>query len=268
MTTDIVQPQPSRRTPFRDHAAAYARAGWRVFPLRPGRKIPQHNGGHKNATTDPAQIERWGLWLGARCNVGIATGAGLVVIDVDPRNGGSPDPSWPETLTARTASGGWHFYYAVHPSHAIKSRPCHALGPGIDVKAGGGYVVAPGSVLLERGEIVGTYEWADPSTPIAPLPDDMFAAVMRDAAPARRGAVNGSYGPRFEWPEEPHTITTHRHDFMLSAAGSLAARGVAAMDMEGAMREADALHCWPSWADDEPRNFAALVRAAEGWCER
>lgn len=283
MSTDSLQHQASqcthpdtrnrasarhRRSVFRDHAPDLARMGFRVIRVRPGTKIPFDPEWPKRATNDPAAVAALARLGGARCNVGIATGVGLVVIDVDPRNGGSPDPSWPKTLTVRTASDGWHFYYEVHPSHAIRSRPCPALGPGVDVKADGGFVVAPGSVLLERGEVRGEWAWVDSTVSRAALTDDMFAAVQSEHSQAPQSAVNGSYGPRFDWPEEPHTIREGgRRDFLLSAAGSLA-NAIAAVDMEDALREADAVHCWPSWAEDEPRSFEALVRAAEGWCHR
>jgi hypothetical protein len=149
-------------------ARYYASLGWRVFPLHtadggrcscgnpncpsPG-KHPRTQNGVKDASDDPEQIRAW--W--AECpdaNVGIATGAasGLVVIDIDHRNGGDESyiqlhqelPSaFGQVLKVRTGSGGTQLYFQ-HPGGHV---PCRAnVRPGIDVKADGGYVVAPPSL--------------------------------------------------------------------------------------------------------------------------
>src|SRR5579862_7097735 len=82
----------------------YATHGFPIFPLHsapkgictcghsdcahPG-KHPRTPHGFKDATTDKSAITaRWNKWPDA--NIGIPTGAasGLLVVDVDPRNGG------------------------------------------------------------------------------------------------------------------------------------------------------------------------------------
>ncbi len=169
-------------------ALAYAAHGWAVFPCysvqggacnchkraacpRPG-KHPRTQHGFKDATVDPERIASWfGMW--PESNVAIATGetSGIVVVDIDPENGGF------ETFAAlyeqgkrfrgdgpavQTQSGGWHFYYR-HPGGRVKSDD-NVLGPGIDIKADGGYVLAPPSVG-ERGP----YVWAEVSKELPPL---------------------------------------------------------------------------------------------------
>ena len=67
----------------------WARAGWRVFPLMPGGKQPLPGShGFKAASNDP-QVVAAMCWEfnGQPCNIGIATGDGLVVLDVDCKNG-------------------------------------------------------------------------------------------------------------------------------------------------------------------------------------
>lgn len=61
-----VQPQHSntndsteRTDTFLDHALAYARAGLRVLPLRPGQKVPATKHGKDDATTNPDVIRGW-----------------------------------------------------------------------------------------------------------------------------------------------------------------------------------------------------------------
>ena len=85
-------------------AIAYAsRWGWRVLPLHAGAKEPHGRSvprGHLDASSDLASIARW--WSAApRANVGVACAAsGLIVVDVDPRNGGDETLA----LTARAPS--------------------------------------------------------------------------------------------------------------------------------------------------------------------
>lgn len=50
---------------------------------------------------------------------------------------------WPGTLRVRTGSGGLHIYLQVDPNLHVKSR--NRVLPAIDIKADGGYVLAPPS---------------------------------------------------------------------------------------------------------------------------
>ena len=99
----------------------------------------------------PTDIEFWwDRWPEA--NVGVVTGwvSALVVVDVDPRNGGdatlaaleAEEGALPATVTSLTGGGGRHLYFA-HPTHLVPSRP---LGGGVDLKADGGVIVVPPSL--------------------------------------------------------------------------------------------------------------------------
>jgi len=136
-------------------ALAYARVhGWPVFPCNwrsdsSKFKTPLTGNGFKNASKDPAIItEWWTEWPQAL--IGLPTGAsiGVVVLDIDRKNGVDgldclEGNGWdiPETPIVHTASGGLHYYFA-HPGHLV---PCSAgkIGPGIDIRGDGGYVIAP-----------------------------------------------------------------------------------------------------------------------------
>ena len=143
----------------------YAEHGFPVFPVHSasggrcscGRSECEHPGKHprtahgfKDATTDSDTIkEWWGKWPEA--NIGIPTGAvtGLLVIDVDPRNGGeesldslfSKHRHFPETAEQITGGGGRHFAFR-HPGVPTPKT----LAPGIDVKGDGGYIVVAPSI--------------------------------------------------------------------------------------------------------------------------
>lgn len=158
-----------------DAALAYASLDWRVMPCRG--KVPLTEHGVHDATTEAETIRAWWTqWPDA--NIGIACGGGLVVLDVDPRHGG--DASLRElehehgeiiTLTARTGGGGLHLYMRGELPQRVGFRP------GLDLKASGGYVVAPPS-LHESGR---RYEWIAPGDlPQRPQPVPAWLARIID----------------------------------------------------------------------------------------
>lgn len=142
-----------------DHALALAAQGFRVFPLTPGGKEPAFSTDWKRiATTDTERIRA--MWwdpvmeVDQPYNVGIATGQGLVVLDVDMKAGKDGERALrllemlfeqlPPTREVRTASGSRHLYFrSDHPVGCSHSR----IGEGLDVKGEGGFVVGPGSVI-------------------------------------------------------------------------------------------------------------------------
>lgn len=139
-------------------ALGYAARGWPVFPCRAGGKAPLTPHGFKDATTDAAVIRRWWRHF-PRANVAVATGApGPDVLDVDVRPGGDGRDALdllsragllpgPGTVVA-TPSGGLHLYF-----QGSEQRGGSLRGHYVDLKARGGYVVAPPSQVGGR-----TYE--------------------------------------------------------------------------------------------------------------
>lgn len=99
------------------------------------------------ATTDPGRIHAMHQAVPTGM-LAVRTGqpADLAVIDVDPRNGGRVlTDLMPATRCVRTGSGGWHLYYR-HPGGILAKNLDKHGHPGIDIKADGGYVVAPPSI--------------------------------------------------------------------------------------------------------------------------
>src|SRR5688500_7739771 len=66
-------------------ARRYAAKDWSVLPLVSGDKRPAIAGGFHSASAEAEFVERE-FFSGSR-GVGIRTGGGLVVLDIDPRNG-------------------------------------------------------------------------------------------------------------------------------------------------------------------------------------
>jgi predicted P-loop ATPase len=147
-------------------ALAFAQRAIRVFPVygigergcrcskhedcKDTGKHPMTKNGFKDACVIPDRIRDW--FSVAGCNLAVLTGESLLVLDVDPRNGGSDSLDAleakfgpiPRTVSVLTGGGGIHYYFQS-PMNQPKSGGL-AGWPGIDIKCRGGYVVAPPSM--------------------------------------------------------------------------------------------------------------------------
>ncbi|MBQ1048527.1 bifunctional DNA primase/polymerase [Micromonospora sp. C51] len=201
-------------------ALGHAERGWHVFPLRPDDKRPafpdhpteqctgrdprcraagRHLGWEDRATTDPDRIRR--AWSARPYGIGIACGPSrLVVLDLDTpkrsaeaggRDGlavlaeladthrATIDP----TYTVTTGRGGTHLYYQ-HPTTGPTLRnTAGTLGPMVDTRAAGGYVVAAGSTVSARPYTVALD--VDP----APLPTWLADLLAPAPMPPQRPVV-------------------------------------------------------------------------------
>lgn len=171
-----------------DAALLYARQGLPVFPLHERSKIPfagehvcaapLHQHGRTDASTDPGTVEAW--WREhPRANVGLATGRGLDVLDVDGPEGEAslaelvtrrwPLPPTCEVRTGREG-GGRHLYFrsAGWPSRSSK------IARGLDTRGVGGSVTLPPSVHPSGAR----YAWTS-LVPPAPAPAWLTEIILR-----------------------------------------------------------------------------------------
>lgn len=229
-------------------AVAYAEHGVPVFQLS-GKRPLRGSHGFYDATPDPTLIgEAWRHRPEA--NIGMPTGAasGRIVIDVDPRNGGDETlrdleaeyGPLPETLRALTGGGGAHYYFS-NPGVRLAT----ALGPGIDVKGAGGFVVLPPSIHPNGGR----YEWdaGCRAGHIAELP--AWLLTLLTAAEERRNVD----------PLSSKLAKGERNVQLTSLAGSMRRRGASQEAILAALQVENRARCEPLLDDAEVRRIAASV---------
>lgn len=263
-------PQPDlndNANPLLTAALAYAARGWHVFPCHTPTvdgcsclkrtactdrgKHPRTKNGLKDATTDPGQIRRWWQQMWPEANIGICTGAvsDFVVLDVDAPKGGVESlvdleksyRALPETVQQLTGRGQHYFfaYSGVHVKNGVET-----LGPGLDIRGDGGYVISAPS-LHETGR---RYAWEvlhEPDdTPLAPMPDWLLALCQ--TAPWREGPNAGDPIPDGQ-----------RNDTLFRLGCSFRARGCTEAVIFAALREMNATQCEPPLSEGAVAKIAA-----------
>lgn len=200
-------PMPTLGLNFTLQAAqTYTKRGWKVFPLKHHLKTPATSKGFKDATTDQAQISQW--FNDGVHNLGIATGNGLSVLDIDRK--GDKDGlqviqsleaihgALPDTYKVSTPSGGEHWFFS-YPSHLkiqSKANLFKDYGEGLDIRADGGYVVAVPSHTEASEDFNGRTYTGDYAVinqaAVAALPPkwiELLAPKERSLAPSRAQAI-------------------------------------------------------------------------------
>jgi hypothetical protein len=212
-------------------------------------KHPRTKHGHQDATSSAEQIVMW--WKATpAANVGVRTGAGLVVLDVDPRNGGdrtlktllAEHGELPATWTVHTGGGGEHYYFGVEGD--VPTRP--ALFEGIDLKGAGGFVVAPPS-LHASGK---RYIWAQGRGPrdleLAPAPAWLLAAATAPSPPKKNVA-------------DLRIREGGRNAHLASFAGRARRKGLQGDDLLRATLEENKRRCEPPLARPEVERIVTSI---------
>lgn len=235
----------------REAIRAYTARGWRVLPCEYASKAPLGflaPRGVYSATLDAERLIAALDAAGVReFNVGIATGraSDLVVLDVDPRNGGVESLNrlereigpLPATYTVRTGGGGLHLYFRVPEDWTGEVRSIPDLLPGLELKGDGAYVIAPPS-LHPSGRLYEILSDGD----LAPAP----LALLR-YRPARRIEIAGI---QFVIPEGM------RNTELARIAGSLRAQGLPGDAIYAAIVPINEQYCRPKLPDEELRRIA------------
>jgi putative DNA primase/helicase len=226
-----------------DCAIQYARARYRLIPVHG--KVPLTPHGAHDGTTDEATIRKWfERWPNA--NLGLVL-EGLVVVDVDPRNGGDvstlPHPL-PPTCNARTGGGGEHYLYRERSGATYPA----SLGAGIDLKRGAGSYIVVEPSLHASGQ---HYCWLDGSEPWNQRPaeaPEWLAGASSDSADGADDDVAGAPIPEGK-----------RNMHLTSLAGTMRNRGMIQEEIAAALLAVNAARCAPPLRDKEVKEIAQSV---------
>jgi putative DNA primase/helicase len=228
-------------------AVEYRRRGWSPIPIKERSKEPNllELRPYLNRKATEEELDAW-RWSG----VGIVTGpvSGVLVLDVDGPEGEAELQKHGHSVTpmVRTASGGLHLYFK-HPEHHVRTGI--RVAPGLDVKASGGYVVAPPSV----GPNGRPYEWivSPEETELADPPLWLMRLLERERAKGPAAPV----GERIPSGE--------RNDALTSLAGTMRRRGMGEAEILAALQVTNDQRCQPPLEAEEVEKISASVARYE-----
>jgi hypothetical protein len=231
-----------------DAALAYIAQGFKVFPVKPDKK-PLTEHGLKNATQLQIGVkEYWGKWPNA--GIGLVTD-GFVVMDFDPEHGGLESKTaiemkygqLPRTRIHRTGGGGLHYIYRNPNGTNIRNTVDLGGYQGVDLRANGGYIVAPPS-LHESGA---RYAVIDDSE-IAPAPVWLMGLTTKKQM-IRAETI----------PEGQPILEGQRNATLTSLAGTMRRPGMSQEAIEAALLEVNRKQCQPPLSEDEVKAIAQSV---------
>jgi len=197
--------------------------------------------GVKGATSDPERVRYyWHIWPDA--NIGIATGEGLAVVDVDDSR--VVDVGKVKTRVAYTARG-FHAYYRVDRPVANRVR----VRGGVDIRGEGGYVIAPPSVHATGA----VYEWRGQWS-MQEAPAWLYSLLERP--------TSKRYGTRddvFDVGRMGVISEGGRNDALFRCAAAAVGRGKNAVEVETEVRWINSNRCQPPLSD---REVGKLIQSA------
>lgn len=204
-----------------------------------------------DATTQAVKIKVWWTKF-PNANIGVACGerSGIVVLDIDGSDGfksldGKPMPPTPQVSTGRLDGGVHHWF--KYPGHKVKNS-VKKVGPGLDIRADGGYVILPPS-----NHKAGTnYAWTSPFNGLDTLPDmpDWLKAATADGN-------SNQYDPEQDNGEP--VVKGSRNVYLTSLAGVYRKRGASFAEIHSALRVRNAERCQPPLDETEVERIAMSI---------
>lgn len=207
------------------HALVYAQRGWHVFPCNPLTKKPMTTNGYLDACTDPDTIREWwrkspNAMIG--CATGPKSGFWALDADVDPAEGkdgvaevAKLGPPLPDTVEQTTPRGGHHKLFRWDDSRPVRNS-VSKLGPGVDTRGDGGYVILAGSVRKDGA----VYQWSisPENGEIREAPDWLYEEIRKI-----RSKPEISTGLNSEFPFEVEVATADAIRILKHQCGIVAA---------------------------------------------
>jgi hypothetical protein len=213
---------------------------WPVFPCNPLDKRPLTPNGFKDATKNPDQIKSWRTqWPNAMRGVPMGAASGVFCVDQDRKKEADGSvakdgvATWAEwenehgkvnTRIHETPSTGRHALFTY--VEGIRSIPLHKLGPGIEIKGEGGYIVVPPSHMADGRSYTIINDVEPISAPGWLLKKIEDYATRKEkpkgAQTANKGSQSGSEPPNIELIKAAlSVISSDEYDDWYRMAGAL-----------------------------------------------
>lgn len=233
-------------------ALRYIKLGWAVLPLKG--KLPLLEHGLTEASLNEEQIRAWwAKWPWA--NIGLVTGGAFFVLDIDIKKDG--EETWdglrmryggaePDTLCAVTGSGGRHLCFAM-PAFPVRNS-VEKLGPGLDIRGIGGYIVAEPSIHPETKRAYawdGLLEVEEQSIAAAP---SWLLKLIQEAAQRPPASSPAALPVVF--------ADGRRNDLLFRVGCGLRARGFEEDEIFASLAALDRTRCKPPIGEREVRTIA------------
>lgn len=226
-----------------------------------------------SATTESGIIKHWWGYLAPQANLGVVTDR-LIVIDVDPRHDGdvsfraleAEHGQMPLTWRALTGGGGEHIIFACPDGIEIANVVAELmtdppLGKGIDIRARGGYIVAPPSRHISGRPYCWSVDHHPQDTLLAFAPAWLIERLTARDTAAKAGESAHEATPPQVWQQlTDKIITEYRDQAACSVAGHLLRRWVEPRLVAGLMHAWNRTYVDPPLTDRELR--AVLNRVA------
>jgi hypothetical protein len=223
-----------------------------------------------DASTESWQIKLW--WQRApHANLGMEC-TGLVVVDVDPDDGGDDSLAalerehgkLPLTWRSLTGGGGEHIFFTCPDGVEVlnviaKQTDDPPLGPGIDIRTKGGYVIAPPSLHISGRHYAWSVDHHPKDVPLAPSPDWLIERL------AARSTDSGKGHDPEQWADSKAGKISEYRDY---AVASVAGKLLRAVSLHPAfvatlVHDWNACHCDPPLPEDEVQTIFNRIANSE-----
>ena len=242
-------------------AMSLAARGYLVLPVMPNKKTPACPHGVRDATRTADKIFIY--FKDNQTNIALAPGkeSNLLVVDIDPRNGGLESLEELQSLDKdevycgiqTTAGGGYHYYFSYDEEFSRTSKPM----PGIDLLSNGNYAIISPSVIDGKYYELDEEQWIlkRDLTPMPPMWKKKFLAAKKGRRLGLESLVTSGPGVNII-PEGA------RNSSLISLAGHLRRVGVSTDGVRAALEAENQARCAIPL---ESREIASIVRSAENF---
>jgi hypothetical protein len=229
-------------------------------------KHPRIRDWQANATADETQIrDWWARWPFA--NIGLAVGqSGLFVLDVDSRHGGDETLAalearhgdLPRTWRFLTGGGGVHVLFRDPGAELDLRNSARRLGPGLDTRGRGGFIVAPPSLHASGRRYAVDVDHHLGDVPLADVPQWLIERLARSRSGGKAAAPE-------EWRALASGIVAKgaRNDTIARLAGHLLRRFVDPWVVLAMLQSLNRDRCNPPLDDDEVSVVVASIARRE-----